>query len=285
MRQSLSEYDDRDDDGFSLVGEPRQEEAPAVPPVDRSLTKYLLTGGAMVVFAGGLWFAYIQGTHHVSPNTTMQSDGVPLLKPDAQPTKVKPEQPGGMPMPNQNMSLYNDKPGAEPVEKLLPPPEKPMVRPAPPPIVPPAPAAAQTPVVPPASAISAEPPAAPAKAAAKPAVAAKAPAVEKPAAASSKTAAAAAKAELAPAAAAKTGPVVVRVGSVRTPEAAREEWSRLKRENADILGSVRANAVRTDLGDKGIYYRIEAGPFNDAAAAERLCGEMKRRSLGCILAR
>jgi len=44
-------------------------------------------------------------------------------------------------------------------------------------------------------------------------------------------------------------------------------------------------AIRTDLGDKGTYYRVEAGPFADAAAAERLCGELKRRKLGCILAR
>jgi hypothetical protein len=44
-------------------------------------------------------------------------------------------------------------------------------------------------------------------------------------------------------------------------------------------------AVRTDLGDQGIYYRIQAGSFGDAAAAEKLCGELKRRKLGCILAR
>ena len=76
----------------------------------------------------------------------------------------------------------------------------------------------------------------------------------------------------------------VRLGSLRTPEEAREEWQRLKRENADLLGNLRANAVSVDLGEKGIYYRIQAGPL-DEAAAERLCAELKRRNHGCILAR
>jgi len=72
---------------------------------------------------------------------------------------------------------------------------------------------------------------------------------------------------------------------VRTPDAARAEWSKLKKDNADLLGSLKANAVKTNLGERGIFYRIEAGPFPDTAAAERLCGEMKQRNLGCILVR
>ena len=80
------------------------------------------------------------------------------------------------------------------------------------------------------------------------------------------------------------GTVQVRLGSLRTPEEAREEWQRLKRENGDLLGKLRANAVSVDLGEKGIYYRILAGPL-DEAAAERLCTELKRRSQGCIIAR
>jgi hypothetical protein len=128
------------------------------------------------------------------------------------------------------------------------------------------------PAPPPASAIAAPadadtPPAAAAKPPAKPATAAK------PAATSSTPAAE------------KAGPVRVRLGSVRTPDAARDEWARLKRENADLLGNLTAVAVRTDLGDKGIFYRVEAGTFADGAAAERLCGELKRRNLGCIVAR
>jgi hypothetical protein len=81
-----------------------------------------------------------------------------------------------------------------------------------------------------------------------------------------------------------SGTVQVRLGSLRSPEAAREEWQRLKRANGDLFGNLRANAVSVDLGEKGIYYRIMAGPL-DASAAERLCDEMKQRNHGCIVAR
>src|SRR5262249_42942847 len=64
------------------------------------------------------------------------------------------------------------------------------------------------------------------------------------------------------------GPVQLRLGSLRTPEAAREEWAKLKRENADLLGKLTAVAVRTDLGDKGTYYRIQASsPHSRSASA------------------
>ena len=62
---------------------------------------------------------------------------------------------------------------------------------------------------------------------------------------------------------ADAGTVQVRLGSLRTPEEAREEWQRLKRANGDLLGSLRANAVSVDLGEKGIYYRILAGPLDE----------------------
>ena len=272
MRQALGEYDDRDD-GYGLLGEERADEA---RPRDRRLPMLLLTVFAMALFAGGLYFAYVQGTHH--PAATAKGDAVPLIRADERPTKIRPDQPGGMAIPDQNVSLYNEKAGGPPVEKLLPAPEQPMPRPAP--------AAAATATPPTQDALPAAPAAnapatavAPSPAAAQPA--AKAAAKVSPPAA--KAAAPAKQAPLAPAA--QAGPVQIRLGSLRSPEAARDEWAKLKRENPDLLGKLTAVAVRTDLGDKGIYYRIQAGSFGDAAAAERLCAELKRRNLGCILAR
>lgn len=269
MRQALSDYDPHDDE-FTLAGEERGEEMPAR---DRRLPMLLLTMVAMALFAGGLYFAYTQGTRHTAGvgNGVGKSDGVPLLRADERPTKIKPDQPGGMAIPDQNVSLYNEKPGGPPVEKLLPAPEQPLPRPAPPPPSPPKePAASPTMQQ------------APTANAAAPAEAPPAPASE-----SATPAANAAKPAPAPAtpAAAASGHIHLRLGSLRSPDAAREEWARLKRENPDLLGKLHAVAIRTDLGDKGIYYRIQAGSFGDAASAERLCDELKRRNFGCILAR
>jgi cell division septation protein DedD len=261
MLQSTSHYadtlyDHREDD-YGLLGEPRSEDQQEFPRRDRRLPAVLLTMAVMALFAGGLWFAYVQGTKHAPIAAMAQRDGVPLLRADDRPTKVKPEQPGGMKVPDQNVSLYDEKAGGPPVEKLLPQPEQPMPRPAPAPD-PPAPQASAEPAL---AVPNTAPPSAP-PATAKPATKAAEP---KPAAA--------------------TGRIEVRLASVRTPDSAREEWARLKRENADLLGSLHANAVPVDLGEKGTYYRIQAGPFADAAAAERLCAELKKRNHGCLLAR
>jgi sporulation related protein len=287
MQQRLSEYDDRDD-GLRLVDEDRTGD---FSRPDRRLPAMLVTLLAMALFAGGLWFAYVQGTRHPAANA--RGDGVPLIRADERPAKVRPDQPGGMAVPDQNVSLYNEKPGGSGVEKLLPAAEQPMPRPAPLPreaAIPPASLAPPVetatpqpalPVAPPAPNLSAAPPgASPTKSAAPkvaPQPAAKAPPQPKqPAPRAPATAAAPAG---------KASPVQLRLGALRSPEAAREEWARLKRENPDLLGKLSAVAVRTDLGDQGIYYRIQAGSFGDGAAAEKLCGELKRRKLGCILAR
>jgi len=299
MRQTLSDYDE----GLHLVGEDRTDEyARADHGFGRRLPAMLLTVFAMALFAGGLWFAYVQGTRHPavgvqgSGQSGAQGDGVPLIRADERPTKVKPDQPGGMTVPGQNVSLYNDRPGGPPVvEKLLPAAEQPLPRPAP------APREAALPPPPPMQAMpqgasSASPPAIappqPAHAIAKPAVKAATPPPVKAAPQSKQVAAQPVAAPHPKQAAAQPvaappgkGPIQLRLGSVRSPEAARGEWARLKRENPDLLGKLTAVAVRTDLGEQGIYYRIQAGSFGDAASAEKLCGELKRRKLGCILAR
>ena len=95
-------------------------------------------------------------------------------------------------------------------------------------------------------------------------------------------AAVSASTETTPGVAAKA--VEVRLGSLRSSEAAREEWQRLKRANGDLLGTLRANAVSVDLGEKVIWYRIMAGPL-DESDAERLCNGLKQRNHGCVIAR
>jgi len=186
---------------------------------------------------------------------------------------VKPEQPGGMEIPDRDKLIYN--PSRKVVEHLLPPPEKPMPRPAPPPPAQvqaeaarsptgPAPTVPATPENPPGSAQTAQP--------------------QQQAAAPSNKAVQAPREPPHPAAG-KAGGIRLQLGSLRTEDAARQEWERIKHKNADLLGSLSASPIRADLGDKGIYYRIQTGPVADLAAAERICGELKLRSIGCIIAR
>jgi hypothetical protein len=126
---------------------------------------------------------------------------------------------------------------------------------------------------------SAQPPAAPAGVGATnlaPQAQSQAPAGKPPA--NTDAAAIAAK----PAAAQKTGGTRIQLASVRSEEAARQEWDRLRRANPDLLGSVSATPVRADLGEKGVFYRLQTAPITDA---DRVCGELRRRNIGCIIAR
>jgi hypothetical protein len=88
----------------------------------------------------------------------------------------------------------------------------------------------------------------------------------------------------APAKSIPAGPVRIQLASLRTPEAAKEEWARLKREHPDSLGKLTAVAVKADLGDKGVWYRVQTQVFDDAAAADRLCADLKKQKIGCSLA-
>lgn len=77
----------------------------------------------------------------------------------------------------------------------------------------------------------------------------------------------------------------IQVGSVRTGPDAQQEWHRLLARQQDILGDLSLVISRADLGARGVFYRIQAGPFADAADAGRRCDELHGRSLGCIIVR
>ena len=263
MQQHLGGYEEREDDSVGLMGDDRLDEFAA--PRRRWPTA-VLTGIVMAVFAGGLWFFYHQGVRQPAPGPGGE---VPLIRADDKPMKMKPDQPGGMPVPDQNVSVYDPKPGAAPVEKLLPPPEQPMPRPVP--------REAAAPLAPSTAPAQSAPAAtaAPQQQAAATTAAPKAPAKPAPA----KEPAAAAPAKSVPA-----GPVRLQLASLRTPEAAKEEWSRLKREHPELLGRLTAVAVKADLGDKGVWYRVQTQSFDNTAAAERLCADLKKQNIGCSLA-
>ena len=240
-----------------LFGETRDEEA---RPRFRGLVASLVALLVLGVFAAGSWFSYQQGLRHA--NVGREAVDVPLIRADERPTKVKPENPGGMEIPDRDKLIYTQKRAA--VEHLLPPPETPMARPTAARPASPAPAAPSA-TTPPADAVAvqqaqpqqpaAKPPSAPV-AAAKPSAVSEAPA--------------------------KAHGTRLQLGSVRSEEAARQEWERIKRANTDLLASVAATPARADLGEKGVYYRIQTGPLADA---DRICSELKRRNVGCIIAR
>lgn len=249
-----------------------EEEAPEEEyPQRRLLPAVMLGAGVLALFAGGLWFAYHQGAKHSSATSTStvasagtgaaSTEQVPLIRAATDPVKVKPKDAGGMTIGDKDDPIYAMRPNGAHAEHILPPPEPPAPRPTAPPPPPP----------PPQIAAALPPQPFPAPLPAPPQVGTPAKPVPKPAA------------EAAAKPAAAGPPTKIQLASLRTPDEAREEWTRLKRDNPDLLGKFTAVAVKADLGERGIWYRVEAGPVGDRAAAVKLCKALKERDLGCQL--
>ncbi len=76
----------------------------------------------------------------------------------------------------------------------------------------------------------------------------------------------------------------VHLASFRQRETAESEWRRLLKTHGDLLADLIPTIWRVDLGsDKGIYYRLHAGPLADAEAAESLCRTLAKHRVRCLV--
>ena len=85
-----------------------------------------------------------------------------------------------------------------------------------------------------------------------------------------------------PKAKAVSGPSpAVHLASYRTRKNAVRGWAKIKRANKKLLGGLEHEITRVNLGKKGTYYRVKAGPFKSAKAAKQICRKLKRRRQFC----
>ncbi|WP_303981347.1 SPOR domain-containing protein [Dongia mobilis] len=61
------------------------------------------------------------------------------------------------------------------------------------------------------------------------------------------------------------------------------EWKRLKRRIGAPLDNLDLHVERADLGTKGIFYRLQAGPFADRSAAAATCEDIKAAGGDCLI--
>ena len=253
-------------------------ERPAPPPRPRR-ARWLAAAiavAALTGFSAVAWYATSKG----------QNDSgavVPVIAAQNDPVKERPAEPGGLDIPNRNLQVFNRiTPDAQPqkVERLLPPAEAPVARPAkeaaPPagPLVPDAPAVQPRSAMPATEIAKAAEPVAPvmseAKEPAKKAAVASAPPAPAPKAAPQVAAAAA-------------GGWRIQLGSVHDRARADASAQRLQKAHSDLIGKLSSQIARADLGPKGVYYRIQMGPLADRAAANDMCRKLAARKVGCIV--
>ena len=222
-----------------------------------------IAGGVLLVAAlgAGGWWAF-RGVGGAS--------SVPLVEADPRPFKVRPDDPGGMRVPNQS-ELILERPGQRAAQGQGPRPgqmapgaeapdlgglraaAQPPARPAPTPSAPQA-------AAPPATSSVVAQPAAPL-----------APPV--PQAAATAT----------PAPARPLGRVQVQLGALPTEDAARAEWNRLAARMPELFQGRSPQVVRLDRGEgQTPLFRLRTGGLADQDAASSFCEQVRARGGACV---
>jgi hypothetical protein len=80
-----------------------------------------------------------------------------------------------------------------------------------------------------------------------------------------------------------SGAYVVQVSAQKTEEEAQSSYRALQAKYPGVLSGRDASIRRADLGDKGVYYRAQVGPFANAEAANTFCGNLKAAGGQCIV--
>lgn len=78
---------------------------------------------------------------------------------------------------------------------------------------------------------------------------------------------------------------IIQVAALRSEAEAEGFWSKAQAKHPDLLETMPLYVERADLGDRGIYFRVQTGPFPSKATAQDLCGQLKSAGQDCIVKR
>lgn len=263
-----------------------------------SIAFILCAVGGFIALA---WYAYQSSIQPIS------EDEIPMVEAEERPLKVEPEEPGGWQFQHQDKSVYNElaagQEGDRPVaERLLPAPEEPVQRPPveellsqqaqPEPVRKAEPQQPETLIAPEQAAPTkvesdvvetadimpetkpepvAEPVAEPTPAP-TPKVEAKPTPKPTPAA----------KPAAAPAASISSGEYIIQLGAFRSEADANAAWSKVTSAHGTRFSSKQKRIERADLGAKGVFYRLQAGPYSGEDAAKAECAYLQQHKQGCF---
>lgn len=82
-----------------------------------------------------------------------------------------------------------------------------------------------------------------------------------------------------------TGGFQVQLLAGRDEDEVKDAWGKLKAKNPDLLGPLSPTLARAELGDRGTFYRLRAGPLGSEAQARNLCTRLAGRGASCIIIR
>jgi hypothetical protein len=83
---------------------------------------------------------------------------------------------------------------------------------------------------------------------------------------------------------ASSGEAFLQLSAQKLEIAAKSTYRDLQVKFPAIFSKLDPNIQRTDLGDKGVYYRLRVGPFA-SAEAQKICGSYKAAGGSCFIVR
>ena len=79
------------------------------------------------------------------------------------------------------------------------------------------------------------------------------------------------------------GKFQIQLGALRSENQAKEEWSRLSVKYPNILMNYSPEIIKVNLDQKGIFYRLRAGPVKDRETSEDICNSLLKFGVGCLV--
>ena len=78
---------------------------------------------------------------------------------------------------------------------------------------------------------------------------------------------------------------MVQLASLKSLQAANNEWARLQSSYRDLLGDLDLTIETVELGARGTFYRVQTGPFPNRATAQDMCWQIRTQKLDCLVVR
>ncbi len=75
----------------------------------------------------------------------------------------------------------------------------------------------------------------------------------------------------------------IQLGSFRNRDAAMTHWASVLDRNQVVLEGLQPLVRTADLGDRGIFYRLQAGPLDSSIVAISLCDVLKVGNVDCLV--
>lgn len=75
----------------------------------------------------------------------------------------------------------------------------------------------------------------------------------------------------------------IQISAVKSMESANEEWKRQASKYPDLLGKLSLEVQKIEVQGKGTFYRVRGGPLTDQDAARKLCDDLKKKKVSCIV--